>query len=149
MEDAHRNARAKALAAKEVKAKAVAALHERRRQRRLPTRRAPRLRESKAGNKVPCPSIDDELVGKAIEMGYQVERDLVLDQDAWVGSHVDKDFNGVMYCGIVTSFEDGLFHVEYDDGDEEEMDRGDLGTAASDAGRRINTFSSVYYCYGG
>jgi hypothetical protein len=93
------------------------------------------LRESKASNKVSCPAIDDELVGKAIEMGYQVERDLVLDQDAWVGSHVEKDFNGVMYCGIVTSFEDGLFYVEYDDGDEEDMDRGDLGTAASDAGR--------------
>ena len=148
MEDAHRDARAKALAAKEVKAKAVAALHERRRQRRLPTRRAPRLRESKAGNKVPCPAIDDELVGKAIEMGFQVERDLILDQDAWVGSHVEKDFNGVMYCGIVTSFEDGLFHVEYDDGDEEDMDRGDLGQLLQTQVDRINTFSSVSYCYG-
>ena len=116
--------------------------------RRLPTPRAPRLRENKAGNKVPCPAIDDELVGKAIEMGFLVERDLIWDQHEWVGSQLEKDFNGVMYCGVVTSFEDGLFHVEYDDGDEEDMDQEDLGLLLQTHVDRANTYSSVSYCYG-
>ena len=33
-----------------------------------------------------------------------------------------------MFRGVITSYEDGLWHVRYDDGDEEDLDADDLHT---------------------
>jgi hypothetical protein len=46
---------------------------------------------------------------------------------ASIGKRVNKHFPGYGdYVGRITSYEDGLFHVVYDDGDEEDMDEKEL-----------------------
>ncbi len=46
---------------------------------------------------------------------------------ASIGKRVRKHFPGYgYYVGRITSYEDGLFHVVYDDGDEEDMDEEEL-----------------------
>ncbi len=126
--------------------RAIAALHERRRLAAAP--RQQRLRERRTGARPVCPAIDNALAGKAMEMGFLIERDLDHEEHVKVGKRIQKKFDGMVYNGAVTSFEHDLFHIEYEDGDEEDLTEEELDQIVFPREPRLETWSSVSYCYG-
>ncbi len=53
-----------------------------------------------------------------------VDNDREYDYNSYIGKKVAKDFNGILYQGIVKSYDDEreYFKIEYEDDDSEEMD---------------------------
>ena len=40
----------------------------------------------------------------------------------YINSYVAKKFDDKLYIGLITNYKGDLWHVEYDDGDEEDFD---------------------------
>eukprot|EP00250_Pteridium_aquilinum_P016036 c22908_g1_i3 orf=291-1838(-) len=60
--------------------------------------------------------------------GKRLKSDASEDQDAFVGKVVKKDFDGILYSGVVAKFnkETGFYKVKYEDGDQEDLELNEL-----------------------
>merc|ERR1712025_1388288 len=58
--------------------------------------------------------------------GSQSSTDSKKDPECYLGKRIGKEFGRDIFFGKIVSYDDELWHVEYDDGDEEDYDINDL-----------------------